>query len=304
MRVAVGDRPMSGYRVLEWRLTAGLVAWLLALAAVGWAVTVRQATGMHGMALGLGQVGGRMPADMSWLVFLGMWLGMMAAMMLPTVGPVVLMHHDVTRRRGDGLLSTVAFVGGYLLAWTAAGLVPLVVYLWFRGLSSDAAGSRWLTVAGGVTLVVAGAYQFTAWKAACARACRSPLSFLMTHDFGRGWRGALRAGAGQGLWCLGCCWALMAVLVVVGLMNLVWMVAISLVFLAEKHWTRALQMAKVIGVGLVVLGTVAVIDGDVLATVSDAGGQRVEMHSGGNMGGQAPAGTGGTMPATDMEVGR
>lgn len=264
----VGDRPISGYRVLERRTTLAMVAVLVGLAGLAWWSTVRQADDMEDMALGIGQVGARMPADMSAPVFLGMWVAMMAAMMLPTIGPIVLLHRDVTRRRGQPPTSSIFFVAGYLASWAAAGVVPLGVYLWFRELSADAGDSRWLPTLAGVTLAVAGAYQFTRWKAACARACRSPMSFLMTHDFDGGSNAALRAGAAHGLWCLGCCWALMAVLVVVGLMNLVWMVAIALVFLAEKHWTHALVLARVVGVGLILLGGAIIVDNDVLATAS------------------------------------
>jgi len=90
-------------------------------------------------------------------------------------------------------------VAGYLAIWAVSGVVPLAVLIGFRHLARD---STWITVAGGIVLVLAGAYQFTRWKETCARACRSPLTFLATHDFGSGPYGALRTGVSHGLYCL------------------------------------------------------------------------------------------------------
>ncbi len=119
--------------------------------------------------------------------------------------------------------------------WSLIGVVPLIGFLAFRDLAAEAADSRWLPTLAGAILVVAGGYQFTQWKAVCLKHCRTPLSFLMTHDFGGGARSAFKAGLNHGAYCLGCCWALMAVLVVVGLMNLVWMAGIAIVFLAGEE---------------------------------------------------------------------
>src|SRR5262249_43410028 len=152
-----------------------------------------------------------------------MWTVMMVAMMLPTVAPMVLAHLSVVRKRGDGIFATVVFVAGYLAVWAASGLVPYVAQIGFSSLTADAAASRWLPLTAGAILVVAGAYQFTAWKQVCLGHCQTPFGFVMTHDFGGGARSALRAGVHHGAFCLGCCWALMTVLFVVGLMNLFWM---------------------------------------------------------------------------------
>ena len=276
------DTPRAAYGLLPRRVTIALVAWLLALASFSWWLTVRHATSMSDMVTGLGQVGSRASHEMASFVFLGMWLGMMAAMMLPTVAPLVLAHRLVLERRGEGVLPTVAFVGGYLAVWSVIGIVPLGAFLAFRDLSAEAAASRWLPTLAGVILAVAGAYQFTAWKALCLRACRTPLSFVLAHDFGGGARSAFRAGVSHGAYCLGCCWALMAVLVVVGLMNLVWMVAIALVFLAEKHWRHAIGLTRVVGVTLVVLGLAVVARPSLLPTIAgaDEGPPTVSEHMG------------------------
>jgi predicted metal-binding membrane protein len=132
----------------------------------------------------------------------------------------------------------------------------------------QSAGASWIAPTAGAVLIVAGAYQFTRWKETCQRACSSPLNFLTTHNFGTGWAGAAKTGWIHGLYCLGCCWALMSVLVVVGLMNLVWMAAIALVFLIEKHWRYGLAFTKMAGVGLIGLGVAILTHPAVLSSVS------------------------------------
>lgn len=251
------ERPATAYRVLERRATLTTVGLLLGLATLAWWSTARSAEGMGDMAQGLADVRTAMPFDTAVPVFLAMWTVMMVAMMFPTVAPVVLLHRLVMRRRHAGPAPTVAFVAGYLAVWAAVGVVPLAVLLGFAQLRDTGA---WVDLLAGGVLVLAGGYQFTAWKARCATACRSPLSFLATHDFGTGLRGTFRVGVVHGLFCLGCCWALMAVLVVVGVMNLVWMAAIAAVFLAEKHWRHGAALTRVAGVGLVALGLAVLLD--------------------------------------------
>jgi predicted metal-binding membrane protein len=253
--------------VLELRATLLTVAVLLGFAAAAWWMTLGNAREMSSMVQGFASVGGAMPFDIGAVVFLGMWTTMTVAMMFPTVAPIVLLHRMVLRRRGEGPALTVAFVAGYLLIWTVSGAVPLAVLVGFRHLSQD---STWIVRAGGVVLVLAGAYQFTRWKETCARACRSPLTFLATHNFGSGPLGVLRTGLSHGLYCLGCCWALMAVLLVVGLMNLTWMAGIAVIFLAEKHWRRGAVLASAVGVVLVCLGLGVLAHPPLLAAVATA----------------------------------
>ena len=257
---------MAAMGDVQSRATAGVVAVLVGLAAVAWAITAKQALDMGSMVSGLGQVGARMPNDMAAPLFMGMWLGMMAAMMLPTVAPMVLAHRMVVRGRGEGWLPTAGFVAGYLVVWTVIGVVPLLAFLGFRNLVDPA--PAWVAPLGGLVLVAAGIYQFTPWKGACLKACRSPLNFIMTHDFGRGSRGAALAGASHGAWCLGCCWALMSVLVVVGLMNLVWMVALSLVFLLEKNWRYGVAVSRVAGATIGLLGVVVLAQPQLLGLLA------------------------------------
>ncbi len=223
-----------------------IVAALLGCAAVAWLVTISQASamGMGGMAM------------MSAGLFLVTWLVMMVAMMFPSVAPMVLAYASVARARSEGYVPTAAFVLGYFVVWTAAGLVPLAVpqavnQVWMTPPS-------WLPRVGGAAIIVAGIYQFTPLKYACLRACRSPLGFILSHDFGRGLPSAVRAGASHGLYCLGCCWALMVVLAVIGLMNIAWMAVIAAVFFIEKNVRFGDVLPRAVGVACVA-GGLAVI---------------------------------------------
>jgi len=279
---AADDTPRDTLSIFSARITLLTIGWLVGLAGVAWWSTVRQANSMSDMVSGLGQVGARAPNDMTVPVFLGMWVAMMVAMMFPTIAPFVLAHRMVVKKRGGGEFPTVAFVGGYLAVWSLIGVVPLIAFLGFRDVSAEAADSRWLPTVAGVILVVAGGYQFTRWKAICLKHCRTPLSFLMTHDFGGGATSAFKAGLNHGAFCLGCCWALMAVLVVVGLMNLVWMAAIAIVFLLEKNWKHGVALTKIVGAGLIGLGLAVIVSPGILPNIAgaagDAGGTMGEMN--------------------------
>ena len=250
------DTPRLAYRALERRATLSLVGVLVVLSALAWWSTVDRVGGMEDMVDGFAMVGMAMPFDLTTPVFLAMWTTMMVAMMFPTIAPIVLLHRMVLRRRGEGPLASVAFAGGYLLVWSAVGVLPLLGLLAFRQVSGD---GQWVVRTGGGVLVLAGLYQFTRWKETCLKACRTPLTFLMSHDFGGGLRGALKVGVAHGLYCLGCCGALMAVLFVVGLMNLLWMAAIAVVFLAEKNWRHGVGLTKLVGTATTAFGVAVLL---------------------------------------------
>jgi predicted metal-binding membrane protein len=238
-------------------VATAIVGSLLVCAAAAWVITAEQSSSMSGMG-GVAMLGAAL--------FLVTWLVMMVAMMFPSVAPMVLAHARVVRSRGEGPAPTVTFVIGYLLVWTAAGLLPLAV---IQLLGSSIAGpvGGWLPRAAGAVILVAGAYQLTPLKNACLSACRSPLGFVMTHDFGGGAPAAARAGMSHGLYCLGCCWALMAVLAVLGLMNLAWMAAFAVVFYLEKNWRQGVTLSRVVGVACVVAGAAVLIRPDLLGFV-------------------------------------
>ena len=275
VRPPLTDTPRSAYRALEARTTLLATGALVGLGALawGWTVASRGDTGGMGGMGGMGEMSTglaprgsmEMPFDMGLGVYLGMWTTMMVAMMLPTVAPIVLLHRLVARRRGEGPGTSAALVAGYLAVWVVVGLVPFALLSAVRDVPRD---GGWLVPFGGAVLVLAGVYQLTPLKDACQRACRTPLSFVMTHDFGTGPLRAARLGVLHGAYCVGCCWALMAVLVVVGLTNLAWMAIIALVFLAEKHWRHAVALSRVAGTTLVALGAVVVVRPEVLGSIA------------------------------------
>jgi predicted metal-binding membrane protein len=252
---------------LERRIAWATFGLLLFWAALAWALTAQSATAMQGMVMGLAQIGSRMPMTIGASVFGGMWLTMMVAMMFPTMGPMVIAHRMVTRNRGENWASTLAFIGGYLVVWTAAGILPFGAVVAFAKLPPGPAAPWIAPVAGGV-LLAAGLYQFTPLKTICLRACRTPIGFILSHDFRTGAHGAFGAGLVHGAFCLGCCWALMAILVVVGVMNLVWMVALSAVFLLEKNWRGGIVLSRIVGIALAIIGVAVMLRPDVLSGLS------------------------------------
>lgn len=260
--------PASAYAALEFRATLAMLAALWLLAGVAWLFTVRQAHDMAGVALGLAQVATAMPFEVAAPLFLLMWVTMMAAMMLPTVAPFVLTHRAVAKGRGDGVATTLAFASGYLLIWSAAGVVPLALLAGFRFALAKGPAEGWLPYAVGAVFAVAGIYQFTPAKSICLRACETPFDFLMSHDFSGGVRSAVRAGLSHGAFCVGCCWALMLVLVAVGLMNLAWMVALAAVFWIEKHMRNGRTFSRVVGCVLVLLAVSILIYPGLIAVVA------------------------------------
>jgi predicted metal-binding membrane protein len=226
-RLPAGGGPGPALAAVRVRL--GLVAVLFAVAAAGWWWTVRQMRGMdEGPWTGLG--------TLAW--FLGIWVVMMAAMMFPSVAPTVALYSRMTRERSP--LSPLLFAGGYLLTWAGAGLVAFALAGTLGGLPGDLLAwdrvGRW--IAGG-TLVAAAVYELTPMKDVCLGKCRSPLGFLLG-SWREGRRGALRMGAKNGAWCVGCCWALMASLFALGVMSIVWMAFVAGLIAVEKTlpWRR------------------------------------------------------------------
>jgi predicted metal-binding membrane protein len=220
----------------------GVGALLLMLAGAAWLVLVFQSPGMA------------MATDISIPVYMVTWVTMLVAMMLPATAPLALAYGQVARARGGGRWAALPFTAGYLALWTGAGLVPLAVFVLSRGAVAGMAASPLGPYALGGVLVLGGLYQLSPWKGACLRACRSPLGFVMSHNFERGAPGGVIAGAVNGAFCLGCCWALMAVLAVTGFMSLAAMAALSVLLLAEKNWRHGTMLARVAGVAMVIGG--------------------------------------------------
>jgi predicted metal-binding membrane protein len=223
---------------------AAVVVWagLLAAAAVAWALTIRSAAGMSGA----GTMGRGLPA------FLGVWALMMAAMMLPSLAPVAQMYTGALRERV--LLRTAGLALGYLAVWSALGVVAYVVARGGGRLAADRPGAApWVAA---VLLAVAGVYQVTPLKDRCLRHCRSPLGLLLRLGRFGGPLRDVRAGAWHGGYCAGCCWGLMLALLVLGMMDVAWMVALAVVVLLEKTWRHGRRFSRAFGLVLVALACV------------------------------------------------
>lgn len=192
------------------------------------------------------------------------WGVMMAAMMFPAAAPMLLMYRSMAlgkRARGGAFVPTWVFAAGYLLVWVGVGVVTWALVQ----VGSEVAGrlvesdrERWAPVALGAVLIGAGLYQFTSLKSICLRHCQSPVGFVMTH-WRDGYRGALHMGLVHGLFCLGCCWALFAVLVAAGVMSLAWMLLLTLVVFVEKVIPGIEWGPRAVGLGLLALGFVILI---------------------------------------------
>lgn len=196
------------------------------------------------------------PAAAAALGFVVAWLVMMVAMMLPSAAPMVLLYRTLARARERYLanLLVALFVAGYLLVWGGFGLlVYLASYAVAASAGAIPAIAQALPFGTAGALIIAGLYQLTPLKAVCLSHCQSPLHFLM-HRWRPGAPGALLLGVDHGLYCLGCCWALMVVLVAVGAMALAWVVVLALVVFLEKLLPRGETTARIVGGALLALG--------------------------------------------------
>jgi len=193
-----------------------------------------------------------------------MWSVMMVGMMLPAATPMALLYAQVVRkaaRDGSVLPPTAVFVAGYLSAWALFSIAATAAQ-W--GLERAALLSPMLVAnsprLGAGLLIAAGVYQLTPWKGACLSRCRDPVHFFATH-FRPGVRGALRLGFRYGLYCLGCCWLLMGLLFVGGVMNLLWIAALSVFVLAEKVIPLGASGGRVAGVLMIGVGAWLLVNG-------------------------------------------
>jgi predicted metal-binding membrane protein len=229
------------------RARLGLVALLFVAAALGWVWIAGQMSGMdNGPWSALGGFG--------W--FAGVWVVMMAAMMFPSVAPTVALYSRLTRQRSP--VAPFAFVAGYLLIWAAAGLPAYGI----AAVATRAGGDQlsWPHAGrpiAGATLLVAAVYELTPLKDVCLGKCRSPLGVLLG-SWRDGLVGALRMGAKNGAWCVGCCWALMASLFALGVMSVSWMAVVAGLIALEKTlpWRRVATFATsavLLGLGVLLL---------------------------------------------------
>lgn len=251
----------SGNSVLR-RDRVLVVAGLGLVAVAAWSYTVYLAWSMAAMDTAA------MPTFGVWRWTVGdaiaaflMWTVMMTAMMVPAAAPMIAMVATINRRRrerAEPFTPTAVFVVGYLLVWTG-----------FSALATGVQGTLLMAAVltpmmenahpafAGALLMAAGLYQWTPLKQACLARCRSPLGFLLT-EWRDGTLGALVMGARHGLFCVGCCWALMALLFAVSVMNLLWVAALTVLVMAERVFRRGDRVRRLVGAGLVLAGITVV----------------------------------------------
>lgn len=260
--------PTTLHRGMDAALRRDRLVVALSLAGVvtlAWLYLWRHAASMPaGNGAGMEMAMPSMPAmdPAAFALTFVMWVVMMVGMMLPSAAPTILFYGAMVRKnaeRGTVLPAVWVFVSGYLLVWTGFSLAAVVLQaalehaaLLTPGMTS---GSNRLN---GVLLVAAGVYQLTPLKDLCLSKCRNPVQFFMTH-----WRprtaGALRMGITQGAYCLGCCWMLMLLLFVVGVMNLAWVALIAAFVFLEKLLPGGRLSSRLAGVALIAVGSAILV---------------------------------------------
>jgi predicted metal-binding membrane protein len=235
---------------------AGVPAPVLGAVAVAWAAAIAaEATGaaasLHHDSLLEGGPG----FGPALVLFLVAWQVMVAAMMLPSSLPLVRMYGAASSGAPDRAQSLAAFLGGYAMVWSGFGALA---FAGDAALHAGVAASPWVAdrdwAIAPAVLLLAGAFQFSSLKDACLRACRHPASFLRRH-YRRGPRGGFALGARHGIFCVGCCWALMLVMFAAGAANLIWMAALTALMVHEKTRPSGDRTVPLTGVVLLAAGS-------------------------------------------------
>ena len=217
-----------------------VIVGVVVVVAIAWAYTIYVAQSNTGMAMSMSMDSSNVRnwTGVDFSLMFVMWTVMMVAMMVPSAAPMVLLFATVNRRRQEQsrpFVATGVFLSGYLVIWSVLALIATLGNwgLHQASLMTSMMGESSSGYLGGSLLVIAGIFQWSNLKYVCLTHCRSPLSFLMS-DWKEGTAGALKMGLVHGKYCLGCCWILMTLLFVLGVMNLVWIAALAAFVLAEK----------------------------------------------------------------------
>jgi predicted metal-binding membrane protein len=264
---------LAALTVIAWTYTLWLAAAMsgdgMSMSGPGMGADMRMDPAMEmdgmemeaGAALSLGTVLGISPRPWSPVeagVTLTMWIVMMVGMMLPSATPMVLLYARVgrqSRKEGKPFAATGFFAGGYLLAWVGFALAATLGQWLMEGTLLSPALASASRIFSGAVLIVAGLYQWTPLKDACLSQCQTPIVFLQRHGgFRRDPAGAVGLGLRHGLYCIGCCWALMTLLFVGGIMNVLWIAAIAIFVLAEKVFFPGRLLSRIAGTLLIAAG--------------------------------------------------
>jgi len=209
-------------------------------------------------------------------LFIALWVAMMVAIMFPTAAPMILMFnkiHAQRRERGQSFVPTWVFVSSYLLVWSATGVLAYGLAV-LGGELAD----RWMWLMdnaariGGGVIVLAGLYQLSPLKNTCLSKCRTPVSFIL-HSWRDGYGGSFRMGLEHGIYCLGCCWLLFAILFPLGMMNVAVLAGITALIFAEKSTAWGRQVATLAAAALIAYGLVVVFVPEALPMMMDDGAE-------------------------------
>jgi predicted metal-binding membrane protein len=235
-------------RIVIWGGLAGITG-------LAWLYLVRMPMTSAGLGGFCARIASAVPPRITdlWLNFM-MWAVMMVAMMVPSASPMILMYARIERGRKDARAHEVwLFAAGYIVVWTIFSVGATAGQLALQRATLLTGGLTATPLVSGVILAAAGIYQLTPLKDACLGRCRSPMGFFMT-EWRDGAVGAFRMGLNHGSVCVGCCWMLMALLFVMGVMNLLWVAAISVLVLIEKATPFGRSIARASGMAMIAAG--------------------------------------------------
>lgn len=241
------------------------IVCIAVLVAAGWIYLGLMLAGMSGVAvleaLCRPSFGAAFPGAAQAGLLLAMWCAMALAMMLPTAGPMILTYADIAEtaaQKGERVASPLVLTAGYVVVWLAAAAALAALQILFARLSLlDPAMASASPLFSGAAFIGAGLYQFSALKHACVTQCQQPFPFFFANWTAEP-RGVFRLGVRQGLYCLGCCWAMMLLMFAVGVMNVVWMAALGTVMTIEKLNTTT-RFSRALGVVFILVGMVFVV---------------------------------------------
>jgi predicted metal-binding membrane protein len=248
------------------RFSQSLLIWPIIAA---WGVAVLAEFSGRGAALHHDRLieRGNTPLWVAFVLFLLGWQVMIAAMMLPSSLPLIQLFQRASASQRRARFAQIAFLSGYVAVWTAFGALA---FLGDIGIHRAVDRVWWLHdrsyLIGGAVLLLAGAFQFSGLKEKCLDQCRHPGAYLLLH-YGQGVGAAFRLGRGHGLFCLGCCWALMLVSFAAGIANLAWMAVLTLLMVFEKTGKGGNRAAEPVGFGLIALGVLVLWDPGWLPTL-------------------------------------
>ena len=238
-----------------------ILAALMVLSTLAWWYTISLAKTMNCCMFATKDAWPFWSGQQFWMMFV-MWVVMMVAMMVPTIAPIVLVFATVNRKRYEQAklyVPTGFFLLGYLIVWVSFSLLMTFLQEWLqvRALISAHMALNNQTIQGSI-LVLAGIFQWTPFKNKCLIHCRSPFDFIMT-----GWRegagGAIMMGLRHGTFCLGCCWLLMLLLFVGGVMNIAWIVLLTVFVLGEKIFPYGHVISRIAGIAFIMYGIISVV---------------------------------------------